>query len=254
MKHYGSKIRKFLTVFGFGIILLYLWSQGCKRYPKFEDSNMVLLEQMSQNSSLSQDIRDRAQQAMTNYTNNKLDPEPHLLFAWLFEDSLGPERNELDIGVIDEDNDLLGFGLKEELRDPNGAVNILEEEYPALVHYQGLATVNVYSIPFFTRTREHRKNEKIWIDYLAIDFDAQMKQTELPHSSGDWFADMEEYSIRTYELWRDSLPPVWVSIPDPNRLTVWAYIYDKAGHKSNSVKLIKYTETNQQSVRLNVKK
>ena len=219
-----------------------LSTTGCKRNPNFSDSNIAILEQLSQNSSVSQDIRDRAQQAIANYTNSTIEPEPYLLYARILEDAPGPERNELDVAVLDEDKDLLGFGVKEELKDPDGNVHILEEEYPAFVHYQGLATVNVYTIPFFTRTNEQRKNEKIWADYVEMDFDTKMEQIKLPNSSRGWFADMEEYNIRLYELWEKSLPPIWISIPDPNKLTVWVYVYDKAGHKSNSVKLVKYTD------------
>jgi len=229
----------FLTV----MITLSLWSSGCKRNPKISDSNMVALERLSQNSTVSQDVRDRAQKAIANYTNSTIESEPLLLYVRPLIEFVGSERNKLRITVIDEDNDLIGFGLKEEARETNGAINILlEEEYPVFIHYQGLARVNHYETPFFTRLNEQRKDEEIWSDYIAMDFDAKMKQIKLPHSSGDRLSDTIEYYERVYELWEKTLPPVWISIPDPNTLNVWIYVYDKAGNKSNSVKLVRYTD------------
>jgi hypothetical protein len=224
------------------MITLSLWFSGCKRNPTNRDTNMVVLERLSQNSAVSQDVRDRTQKAIANYTNSTIEPEPLLLYASPLIELSGSKRNELRITVIDEDNDLIGFGLKEESREADSAINILEEEYPLFVHYQGLATVNHYSIPFFTRTNEQRKDEEVWSDYLAMDFDAKMKQIKLPNKTGDWLSDMIEYYEEVYKLWEKTLPPVWISIPDPNTLNVWIYVYDKAGHKSNSLRLVRYTD------------
>lgn len=244
MKYYDSKNRNFFCFIGFVIIFLLLWFIGCKQHPKQGDPNIVILEKLSQNSSVSQDVRDLARQAIANYRNGTIDPKPELLYLSPIIETSESEKNEFIITVIDEDNDLLGLGIKEESRDPNSKIDILEEEYPVFVHYPGLTVVNGYSIPFFIRSHEQQKNEKSWTDYLAIDFDTRMKQIKLPYSSGDQFADTEEYFIRVYELWEDTLPLVWISIPDPDRLTVWIYVYDKAGHKSNSMKLVKYIDPN----------
>ncbi len=231
-----------LFIFWTVMTMLSLWFSGCKRNPKLSDTNMDVLERLSQNSAVSQDVRDRAQKAIANYTNSTIEPEPLLLCASPLIELVGSKRNELRITVIDEDNDIIGFVLKEESREANGAINILEEDYPVFVHSPGLAPVNHYPIPFFTRMNEQRKDEKIWFDYLAMDFDAKMDQIKLPHSSGDWLSDKIEYYERVYELWEKTLPPVWISIPDPNTLNVWIYVYDKAGHKSNSVRLVRYTD------------
>ena len=50
--------------------------------------------------------------------------------------------------------------------------------------------------------------------------------------------------IKDFGYWVETLPEVWLSLPDPNKVEVDIYLYDKAGHKSNSVKLIDQTRQN----------
>jgi len=40
------------------------------------------------------------------------------------------------------------------------------------------------------------------------------------------------------EYWEETLPSVLVSVPKPNTIEVNVYLYDRAGHKSEPVKLL----------------
>lgn len=41
----------------------------------------------------------------------------------------------------------------------------------------------------------------------------------------------------SHEYWEKKLTPVWISIPEPGKLDVYVYVYDRAGHKSELVEM-----------------
>ncbi|OHB66822.1 MAG: hypothetical protein A2Y77_14800 [Planctomycetes bacterium RBG_13_62_9] len=43
--------------------------------------------------------------------------------------------------------------------------------------------------------------------------------------------------VRDVEYYRATLPPIWISIPDPDRTSVRLYVYDRAGNRSDPVEM-----------------
>lgn len=44
--------------------------------------------------------------------------------------------------------------------------------------------------------------------------------------------------VRLLKYFKETLPTVWISIPEPNAVNVYVYIYDQKGHKSEPIKLL----------------
>lgn len=44
-------------------------------------------------------------------------------------------------------------------------------------------------------------------------------------------------NLQATDLWRETFAPVWISIPEANRVDVYVYLYDKAGRKSEPFRL-----------------
>lgn len=221
---------------------------GCKDSSQVIDANMVFFEKHPFRQI--SDVNERFHTAIVKYRNKKIDPEPILLFTHLRNRKVfnGREEIYLNLDVYDEELDFIGFTIKEESRDPNGAVHILEEEYPAFVHYPNLLIVSTYGIPVSICNNNQRKDEKRWKDYVSMNLDNLKEQVTkhnarlaLPPSSDEAIVnplEMMEFWDNILEQWRESLPTVWISMPEPNNTSVWIQIYDKAGHKSNIVNLI----------------
>jgi hypothetical protein len=167
------------------------------------------------------DINENYRLALEKYQNNRLDPEPIILFAMLRE----YPRNyySLLVGIFDEDADLLGIIFKEESREPYSTVNTIEEKYPLFVYEPSPNMNKIYRIPVSIRTDNQRKDEKSWEDYLSKDLGYLREQAD-------------NYGI--IDQWKETLPIVWISNPEAGDVTVWIQLYDKAGNKSNFVKLI----------------
>ena len=242
MEQDGLEKQKYLSILFLIFTLTFLFITGCKKNPLFRDPNMYKLEDWSRRPWLPPDAKERFNLAIATYKNNTMDPIPILLIAFLSK-PIGSEEVNLCVVVLDEDKDIHGFVIKEESQDPNGIVNIFEEDYPAFAHHPGIFGANSYIFPISIRKNGQLKNDKLWNKYLTMDFDAQVKQIKVP-KSGDWFAEVGEYYDRVYKLWKESLPTIYISIPNYNKLNVRIQVYDKAGNKSNSLKLSDQTRQN----------
>jgi hypothetical protein len=176
------------------------------------------------------DAKERVEEAMAKYCNKILDPEPILIVATLGKYT-GIDRVYLHLLVFDECEDLAGFVVREERHGPSGAPFVFEERYPVLTHLQPPGVADVLSIPVHIRDEHQRKDEERWVDYCDM---------PLPAHAGE--------SIRSEKVprgspvsgarWEDTLPPVWISIPEPNNMVVSLYVYDKGGYRSNQVRLL----------------
>jgi hypothetical protein len=232
------------------LIVLLIWISllsflfiGCKKSSEIYDANMVYLNHRFMNTP---DENDRFQLAIKKYQNKTLDPEPILLLGWIREDRAS-EIKHLVLGVYDEDCDIQGFMLKEETLDPNGTVNILEEEYPVFVHYPLLLISSSYMIPISVRNYNQRKNDKEWRDYISMNLDA-LKEMGKMFYDNVLSPNLLEKPINPTELlsemdiiqkqWEQTLPIVWISNPEPNHINIWIQVYDEAGNRSNIIKLI----------------
>ena len=182
------------------------------------------------------DINENYNLALNKYQNHKLDTEPIFLAAWMREDSLN--NYSLCIEVFDEDMDLLGIIIKEELLDPNGNKNTIEEKYPIYIYDPFVMAVSGCSIPVSIRINDQRKDEKSWDDYLSKDL-SYLREQANKYDYSDHSVDLGIDYVDILDQWIKALPIIWISNPKLNNVSIWLQAYDKNGNKSNFVKLTK---------------
>jgi hypothetical protein len=80
------------------------------------------------------------------------------------------------------------------------------------------------NVPIRIRDCGQAMDAQQWGDYVRAE----------PEEAGDGtFARAVYWSCN----WLETLPPIWVSFPERNVVDVYAYAYDKAGHKSTPVRV-----------------
>jgi hypothetical protein len=149
------------------------------------------------------EVRRRAETIVRKWDNDVLDPEPVLLEASLVSREFSRARGELLLVGLDEDKDLLGLRIREKYILPNGVESFLEEDYPVYAEYKGIG-LGLKRLGVCYRTGIQIKDEQQWQTYLNV-----IQRASEP-----------------------TRPPVWMSVPDPNRVEVFVSIYDRAGHES----------------------
>ena len=241
MNHICSTKNKNVYVL-FVYIIISLWLTGCKKTPMLGDHNMAQFERWSRRPWAA-DAKERLQYAIDTYKNKTMDRTPILVRAVLGK-PVGSEEIEIYLFVLDEDKDLLGLTVNEVSQDPNGTPVALEEDYPIFAHCPtAVVAVNVYGFSISARNDEQRKNERLWADHVG-NFDALVKKQIGPEppepsseSSVDLFREYNNYTARRFELWKSSVPPIYISIPDSDKINVKIHVYDKADNISNTVEL-----------------
>ena len=53
----------------------------------------------------------------------------------------------------------------------------------------------------------------------------------------DRFREYNNYVARRFDLWKSSVPLIYISIPDSDKINVKIHVYDKADNISNTVEL-----------------
>jgi hypothetical protein len=218
-------------------LIISLWLTGCKKSSKLGDHNMAQFERWSR-LPWAAVAKERIQHAIDTYKNKTMDSTPILVWAGLGK-PVGSEEIKIYLFILDEDIDLLGFTVNEVSTDPNGTSVALEEDYPIFAHCpMAVAEVNGYGFSISARNDEQRKDERLWADHVGMDFDARVKEQAGPEppESADW-SRYSQYADRRFELWKSSLPPIYISIPDSDKINVKIHVYDKAGNISNTVQL-----------------
>ena len=234
MSHIFPEKHKCICILLFVYVITFLLVTGCERKPKLSFTDMDILDKWSR-KPWPPDAKERITSAINKYKNKMVDPIPILIRAVVGK--IGPEEFELYLAIFDEDEDLLGFVIREESKDPNGIVTTLEEDYPIFAHYPAVCVTNIYGgFEIFARKDGQRKDEKAWEDFLMMDFDAKVSQLELP-SSKNWYEDEKKKYDSIYQLWRSLKPAIFISMPNSEKLKVWIYVYDTAGNKSNTIEL-----------------
>jgi hypothetical protein len=194
------------------------------------DPEVYALQMSLQYSWMPADAKKRAQEAMAKYRNDTLDPEPILIVATLGR-STGIDQVYLHLMVFDECEDLLGFVVREERHAPDGTQSVFEERYPVFTYSLMHRVADVLSIPVHIRDEHQRKDEERWTNYCDTLFPAHteesMRSEKVPRGNP---------VPATH--WEDTLPPVWISIPEPNNVVVSLYVYAKGGYRSNQVGLL----------------
>jgi hypothetical protein len=162
---------------------------------------------------------------LSKWQNHRLDGEPILLVAQLGNPT-GTEIVKLNLLTFDEDQDIIGLGIVEEHFDVNGSKTTLTEEYPALgplMDPEDTALQVLYPTVQI-RSAGQRKDVEQWKEYInAKPMNIHARRDEIP--SGYRWPDM---------------PPIWISIPEPNHVDVHVYIYDEEGHKSDPLRVAKF--------------
>ncbi len=163
-------------------------------------------------------VKQRADLALSRWQDETLDSQPILFWSALTRPSGCPITLVLDF--YDEDMDVIGFGVEERYINPTGTDEVRREKYPVYVH--GLLwgnVINTVSVPVSIRDSNQRASVGEWDRYIrGSDIDVN-----IPMSREDW---------------ESTLPPVWVSRPDPNVVEVKVYLYDRTGQESEPVQLL----------------
>ena len=186
------------------------------RDPVSEDLKLMIKNYSNELPKFSGNMQ-RAQLALLNWENRVLDNKP-ILITGLLTQVIGYEDVYLALITFNEDKDIIGFGIMERCVDANGLKTFLIEEYDAFVHLVMPPVRDLRMVPLQIRNANQRKDNQRWDKYVR----------------GEGIAVNE---IRNVERWKETLPPVWISLPDPNSTDVYIYIYDNAGNKSDPIQL-----------------
>jgi len=197
------------------VVIMVLGISGCKRDPVLDDLKYFKEEAKAKGYGA---VEQRYELALSKWQNRTVDSEPILITAGLNK-PIGYEDMYLGLVTFDEDMDVLGLGINEEYTDVNGLKTTLTEEYPVFVYRMKPEVLDLRLFPVQIRDAGQRKNEQRWDEYIKGD-------------------GIDVNDVRRLKHWRETLPPVWVSNPEPNKVNVFVYIYDQAGHKSEPIKLL----------------
>jgi len=199
---------------------------GCGRKKTNSDPILNSLQEILHRSGNRVEVQQRARLAISKWQNGVADPEPILIDMALTKSRVEDgERMFIMLVTFDEDADLIGFVIEEEHVDSNGIRTTILEKYPVFTHLDNSGVVRFIFVPVLVRDENQRKPEDQWQKYVST------PRQQL----------REEYMRRLkkkYWSWRDTLPPVCISVPEPNKLDVRLCVYDRTGHLSEQVSLV----------------
>lgn len=214
--------------------VLLIVGSGCSKdssESKDFDSVIYVLKESVKNAEVPVDVKKHAELAISKWKNGIIDQKPILVKAVLGKPK-GIDQVLLAFIIFDEDRDTVGFVIKEEYIDSNGLKTTLEEDYPAYIHCLPFEVADAHWVPVSIRDTGQQKDSQLWQEYIKTDFNELVNE----------YSKTDKISLEGFypgKFWEDTLPPVWVSIPEPDKVNVWVYVYDKAGNKSEAVKLLK---------------
>jgi hypothetical protein len=207
------------------VSFLILTTSGCDKRKACSDPVSDYLRWIVNQSGDRVNMRQRAQLAMSKWQDGVTDPEPFLIdVAMMTVGVEDGERMHLVLVIYDEDADYIGCVVEEEYVDSNGVMTTLVEKYPVYTHLDR-GVVCFSFVPVLLRDKNQRKSEEQWQKYVS---------TPLQQIRKEYMKRLK----KTYWSWRDSLPQVWVSIPEPNKVYVRLRAYDRAGHQSEQMNLV----------------
>lgn len=230
--------RRYITrLFLYVSAILILIVVGCKEKPKkleVFDSVMYVLDQRMKHPKSPNITRRRAMLAKSRWENGIVDPQPFLVEAILVKFE-GFDEIYLTLTILDEDQDVIGFAIKEEQIGADSVFKTLYERYPVFIFCLPFITCDVHLVPIQIRTKQQQKDEGLWRKYLDLDYEELYKNYTKERARSDDTAYPEVF-------WEETLPPVWLSIPEPNKVDVWIWVYDKTGNKSEPVRLLNFID------------
>ena len=238
-----------LTCVALSTILLLLSISGCEKNSSETDRNdsvVYTIRKVVKHPSWPSDVRGRADMAISQWENGVHDFVPILISAYLTKGLEEFSEINLNLPIFDEDMDVLGIGIKERHIKQGGQIEIIEENYSIYAHTPFSDVMDLHWVPVKIRTAGKQKDLNLWKEYVNSDYGEIAY--EIIHSE-----QLEKATFKIHPLpdvnivdfsfvWAATLPPVWVSIPEPNEVDVWIWVYDKAGNKSEPVKLLNFID------------
>ena len=172
------------------------------------------------------EYRERAKSALMELNNDVMTSKPVTVAAILaFRD---PNRLVLAITCLDEDRNLHGIRVREQRETVGGPVVALEEDYPVFPAFADQlmsSTVERRLISVRIREEHRRKDELLWLRYENDISNVLIR--EAIEKAGRTASD-----VSAHELPPSDMPPIYISVPDPNRVRVQISVYDRAGQAS----------------------
>jgi hypothetical protein len=218
--------------------MLAIVAAGCKEKQHLQeqefDSIKSFLSGFLDNPNLPKDDKERIITTLSKCENNTLELEPVLLQAYMMR-AEGYERPDMILTIVDQNEDVIGIGIREDCHDSNCCWNTIEESYPVYIYCLPFDRATTGVIPLHIRTNCQQKDGKAWDEYVNLDYNKLCKEYLQQQVKPPEF-----FSIRSSleDFWERTLPPVWVSMPDPNKMDVWVWVFSKSGNKSEPIKLI----------------
>ncbi len=192
---------------------------GCKRDPALSELNRLKKYDIEKGFDVEEE---RVETALSKWQNGRLDREPIMLSAQLGK-PIGMDIKNLTFFTFDEDKDIVGFGIVEEYTDANGLRTALTEEYKTTGNgpYPPDEAVQAFGFIVQIRDAAQRKDVQQWNEYLEAKSHDVKAGRELPPAG------------KTLRV----SPHIWISIPEPDHIDVYVYVYDQQGHKSERIRV-----------------
>lgn len=158
------------------------------------------------------------------------DPKPVLTKVALEDMGFGTDSlGFLTLIVHEGDHDLYGLRIKEQYTDANGTTITIQEDYPVWIDSPYGPSWNSNRVPVGFR---RHKNQKLWQEYLAH-VRAHQEWANKKKQAGQ----QDDIDALDIKVRKEEMPPVWISVPEPNQVRVFVSVYDKAGNESDSIEV-----------------
>jgi hypothetical protein len=239
---------KLVSTVMFLCFLLTLLS-SCKRFKEKQNDNVThLLNWVVKHPMLPTEAKERAHTALSKWNNKKIEKGPILICSWLGH-PIGTDDIYLNLVIYDEDNDVLGIGIEESYLVNDSQTENRRDEYPIYIHADDAPGILVDTLPIKVRSICNRYNPlpdqtRFWQEYNASLESSESIPNNLlkipnrePNKVGSWLKQWKVYlDVESMK----PIPNIYVSIPEPNNVDVWIWVYDRTGHKSEPVRLLNF--------------
>ena len=200
-----------------GIVAMFLVI-GCKKPPlNIREVSSVedVIRRVVINPNMPSSAKDRANYVLSLYNNGIIDNKPVLIVCGISQ-IVGSEDPVIELIFYDENDDVVGFGIKEIIEDDT-TDDTMQNEYPVFYHNKFSSNIHIRNFDVKLLTKENSKT--------------------LSDVKGEWdnFTKLN-LDLSTYEP--VPIPTIYVGDLQKYGHEALAWIYDKAGNKSDPVRLI----------------
>jgi len=228
----GFRDRFKVLILAFMVVTVGIAIGGCRKASEDDDAwlrELDIAQLKKAAAGQASESQEHAKQALSRLSNGVVDREPLVINAGLAY--LDSGEVVLVIACFDEDRDLRGWYIEEHLRGADGTMTHLEERYPVFAATVATPLYQALMFPIELRRAGMRKDEEAWKDYRiwaleeALRSCTDSRQGDDPNNSAGEPLAME-------------MPPIIVSVPEPNRVRVLLSAYDRAGHRSEPYEIV----------------